>query len=80
MRGQAKYLKPIISMQLDYSQSVKDIAPTQVNDAIAALIQKFVTRIRVQGIAVNWDSFKVEERFSNQRKLWTATVSVEEVK
>ena len=80
MRGQPKYLKPVISMHLDYSQSVKDIAPTQINGAIAALVAKFVTRVRVEGLMVDWGTFKIEERFSNQRSLWTATVSVEEMK
>jgi hypothetical protein len=80
MRGQPKTLKPVVSMQMNYSQSVKDVAPTQISGATAALVARFVTRIRVDELRVDWNSFKVEDRFSNARNLWTVTVSVEEVK
>lgn len=73
-------LKPVLSMSINYSESVMLIAPTQMNGAIAALVAKLATRIRVDAIQVDWGTFKVEQRFSNQRNLWVTTVSVEEVK
>ena len=80
MKGQPAKLKPIVSATMQYSESMKLIAPDQINDAIANLAARFITRIRIEERKVNWATFKIEDRFDNHRNIWVATVSVEEVK
>jgi len=80
MRGQPKTLKPIISADMQYSESMRLIAPDQIKDAIANLAARFITRVRVEKRDVIWTTFKIEDRFDNHRQIWIATVSVEEVK